>query len=75
MAWTLAEAQTFLTACQTAYTSALAGKQVRYNGKDVTYQDLTALREELDGWQKTVSDLEASAAGATNPGVRIATWS
>jgi len=72
---TLAEAQSFLAACKTAYTGALAGKQVRYNGKDVTYQDLKDLREELDGWEKTVKDLEASAAGATNPGVRIATWS
>jgi len=71
---TLAEAQAFLAACKTAYTGALAGKQVRYNGKDVTYQDLTDLRSELDGWEKTVKDLTAAANGATNPDVRIATW-
>ena len=72
---TLAEAQAFLAACKTAYTGALAGKQVRYNGKDVTYQDLEALRNELNGWEKTVKNLESAASGATNPGVRIATWS
>lgn len=75
MALTLAEAQAMLTAVTTAYTSALAGSQVKYNGKDVTYQDLEMLATEMDRWQKTVDTLEAKAGGATNPGVRIATWS
>lgn len=71
---TLLEADAFLAACKTAYLGALAGKQVRYNGRDVTYHDLAALRDEFNGWEKTVKDLTASANGATNPGVRISTW-
>jgi len=75
MAFTLAEAQAFLAACSTAYTSALAGKQVRYNGRDVTYQDIEMLADEMSRWQSTVDALTAKAAGAKNPGLRIATWS
>ena len=75
MARTLAEAQAFLDAAETAYTGALAGKAVKYSGKDVTYQDIEMLAAEVDRWQKTVDTLEASANGATNPGLRIATWS
>lgn len=74
MALTLAQAQARLTLVQTAYDGALSGKQVRYNGRDVTYQDLEILANEMDRWQNTVNRLEASAAGATNPGMRIATW-
>ena len=74
MARTLAEAQAFLAAAETAYTNALGGKAVKYNGKDMTYQDIDILSAEIDKWQKVVNTLTASAAGATNPGVRIATW-
>ena len=31
-------------------------------------------RTTVNGWEKTVKDLTASANGATNPGVRISTW-
>jgi len=75
MAWTLSEANAFLTACETAYLGALGGKAVKYGGKDVTYQDVDWLSAELDKWQDLVNKLEAKAAGATNPRMRIATWS
>lgn len=71
---TLAEAIVFRDACRTAYTNTLAGKRVSHNGRDLTYHDLEVLRAELDSWEKTVKDLEAAQSGATNPGVRIATW-
>ena len=74
MARTLAEAQAFLDAVETAYTAALSGKTVSYNGRSVGYQDIDVLAAELDRWQKAVNTLTASAAGATNPGVKIATW-
>ena len=41
----------------------------------MTYQDVDWLSAELDKWQDLVNKLEAKAAGATNPRMRIATWS
>ena len=75
MAWTLAEAQTMLAAVEAAYTGALGGKAVTYNNRNVTYQDIDWLSTELDKWQGIVDTLTAKAAGAKNPGIRIATWS
>ncbi len=74
MAITLTQAQARLTLVQTAYDAALSGKTVSYNSKSVGYQDIEMLAAEMDRWQKTVDALTAKAAGATNPGVRIATW-
>ena len=75
MARTLSEAQTMLAAVTAAYTGALGGKAVKYNNRDVTYQDIDWLSDELDKWQGIVNALTAKAAGAKNPGLRIATWS
>ena len=74
MARTLAEAQAFLDAVETAYTAALSGKTVTFQDRSVGYQDIEMLAAELDRWQKTVDTLTAKAAGVKNPGVRIATW-
>lgn len=71
---TLTEAQARLTLVQTAYDGALAGKKVSYQNKSVDYQDIQMLSAEMDKWQAAVDTLTAKAAGATNPGVRIATW-
>jgi len=72
---TLAEAQARLTLIQTAYDAALSGRTVSYQNRSVSYQDIDRLSAELDKWQGKVDTLTAQAAGATNPGVRIATWS
>lgn len=72
---TLTEAQARLTLVETAYEAALNGRAVTYQAKSVTYQDLEMLSKELDKWQSVVDTLTAQAAGATNPGVRVATWS
>lgn len=72
---TLVEAQASLALVKTAYEAALNGRTVTYQQKSVGYQDIEKLSAELDKWQSIVDTLEAQAAGATNPGVRIATWS
>jgi len=72
---TLAQAQARLTLVETAYEAALSGRTVTYQQRSVTYQDLEMLSTELDKWQSIVDTLTAQAAGATNPGVRVATWS
>jgi hypothetical protein len=75
MAWTLAQAQARLTLIQTAYDAALSGRTVSYQDKSVSYQDIDRLSVELDKWQGIVDTLTAQAAGAKNPGVKIAKWS
>lgn len=72
---TLAQAQARLTLVQAAYDAALNGRTVSYQDKSVSYQDIDKLSIELDKWQGIVDTLTAQAAGATNSGVRIATWS
>jgi len=72
---TLAQAQARLTMVQTAYDAALNGRTVSYQDKSVSYQDLDVLSAEMEKWQNEVNRLTAQAAGATNPGMRIATWS
>ena len=72
---TLAQAQARLTLVETAYEAALNGRTVTYQQRSVTYQDLEMLSTELDKWQSIVDTLTAQADGATNPGVRVATWS
>jgi len=75
MAWTLAQAQAKLALVETAYEAALSGRTVSYQDKSVSRQDIDWLSAELDKWQGIVDVLTAQAGGATNPGVRIATWS
>jgi len=75
MAWTLTQAQAKLALAETAYESALSGRTVSYQDKSVSYQDIDWLSAELDKWQGIVDALTAKAAGAKNPGLRIATWS
>lgn len=72
---TLTEAQTWLSDVSTAYFAALGGRTVSYQQRSVGYQDIEKLSAERDKAQDAVNKLTAAAAGATNPGVRIATWS
>ena len=72
---TLAEAQAMLAAAETAYASALNAHSVGTGDKSVRYQELSDLKDALDYWERKVNTLEAAANSATNPGVRIATWS
>ena len=72
---TLAEATANYSAALTAYQASLSGKSVQYNGKSVTAHDVDKLRGEVAYWDEQVRLLNAASSGATNPGVRIATWS
>jgi len=72
---TLTEAQTMLASAETAYTQALSAVSVGYQDKAVRRQELSDLQAAIEYWEKKVKTLEATADGATNPGVRIATWS
>lgn len=72
---TLAQAQACLTASSAAYTTALEAVSVGYQDKTVRRQQLADLQAAVEYWEKKVQTLTSSAAGATNPGVRIATWS
>jgi len=71
---TLAEAQSMLTAAKAAYLKALPAVAGGYGDKSVRRQELTDLQAAVEYWEGRVKTLEAAAAGATNPGVRIATW-
>jgi hypothetical protein len=71
---TLAEAEATLAKARAAYDAALAGKSVTYGGKQVTYHDIDDLAAAVDRAQREVDMLTAKAAGAKNPGIRIATW-
>lgn len=72
---TLTEAQTRLAAAETAYDNALSSFSVSYQDKSVVRHKLQTYLEAIEYWDKKVKYLQAQANGATNPGVRIATWS
>lgn len=44
----------------TAYRDALAGKTVRFNGREITTHDLPALRKEMTYWQGVVASENGS---------------
>jgi hypothetical protein len=39
----------------TAYRDALAGKTVKFNGREITTHDLPALRKEMQYWESKVA--------------------
>ena len=43
--------------------------------RSLTRADGGIVKERIASWQRTVQTLRAEAAGAANPGVKIATWS
>lgn len=58
---TLADAQSNLAAAQTAYRRALDARSVGFGDRSVQRQDITALRAEVQHWQREVDRLTAAA--------------
>ena len=44
----------------TAYRDALAGKTVKFNGREITTHDLPALRKEMQYWERKVASENGS---------------
>jgi hypothetical protein len=44
----------------TAYRDALAGKTVKFNGREITTHDLPALRKEMQYWESKVASENGS---------------
>jgi hypothetical protein len=60
---TLAQAQAQLDAYLAAETAALAKKSYTIAGRSLTYQDLPAIQQGIDLWNRRVSELSARASG------------
>lgn len=58
---TLAQAQAQLDAYLAAETAALARKSYTINGRSMTFQDLPAIQEGIELWNRRVSELTMSA--------------
>ena len=75
MTMTVAIAQTHLDAWLAADLAISKRKSYAIGDRTLTAQDGPFVKDQISYWQGVVEALTAQAAGATNPGVKIATWS
>lgn len=57
---TMSQSTDILDEITTAYRDALAGKTVRFNGREITTHDLPALRKEMSYWEGKVASENGS---------------
>lgn len=72
---TLTDAQTQLSATYAALSAVNAGQAYTLGNRSVTRAQSGELRETIVWLEGKIRELEASAAGATSPGVMTASWS
>lgn len=70
-----ATAQTNLDAWIAADAAIAVGKAYTIGNRQLTRADAQEVRSQLTYWQRIVNQFASRAAGAKNPGVRVAKWS
>lgn len=67
-------AQTHLDNWIAADIATAGGKSYTIGNRQFTRNDAEEIRNQITYWQRIVKTAQASLAGKTSPGVRIATW-
>lgn len=75
MSMTISQAQTHLDAWLAADLAIATGKSYAIGDRTLTRQDAGEVKSRIAYWQGVVNKLTSEAAGAGNPGVKIASWS
>lgn len=75
MTMTVVTAQTHLDAWLAADLAVAKGKSYSIQGRSLTRVDAETIKSQIAYWQSIVNSLNAEAAGAVSPGIRIAKWS
>lgn len=74
MAVSLSTAQAHLDAWLAADLAVATGQSYQIDGRMLTRAHASEIRENITRWTRAVEALTAEQAGATSPGIRVATW-
>lgn len=74
MTMTAAIAQTHLDAWLAADLGLARNASYSIGDRTLTRADAAEVTQRINSWQRTVNALNAEAAGAKAPGIKIATW-
>lgn len=75
MTMTVATAQTHLDAWLAADLALSRRKSYAIGDRTLTSADGAYIKAQISYWQGVVETLTAQAAGSSNPGIKVATWS
>ena len=69
----LSTAQAHLDAWLAADLAVAQGRSASVSGRTLTREDANTIRQQIEYWQRAVTNLSAAAVGAQR-GVKVATW-